>query len=112
MSQFNGPRRAAQRAALRWDVPPPHATRRLRGEIITVTAEVYTIAVDGTLRRNTQTCGSVGPDFERLEFQGAGHRLAAAEKPQAGLVREPARPKTTGDTPRSPNSSSTIFLAG
>jgi hypothetical protein len=65
-------------------------------EIITVAAKVYMIAGDGTLRNDTQASGSIGLDFERHEFRGAGRRLTAAEQLSTGSVREPARPETAG----------------
>jgi hypothetical protein len=73
-----------------------------------VATEVYRTTTDGTLGCNTQAGGSVGPDFERLEFQTV-RRLAAAEQPQAGSVWEPAYLETAGDTPWNLNSSSTTF---
>jgi hypothetical protein len=67
-------------------------------EIITAAAKVHAIAGDGTLRCGAQASNSVGPDFERLKFQGAGRRLAAAEQPRAGSVLEPSRPEMANDT--------------
>jgi hypothetical protein len=72
-------------------------------------AEVYATAADGTLRCDMMAGGSVGPDFDRLEFRGTGRRLAAVKRPQAGSVREPARPELAGDTPWNLTSSSTTF---
>jgi hypothetical protein len=63
-------------------------------------AKVHAIAGDGTLRCGAQASSSVGPDFERLKFQGAECRLAAGEQPRAGLALEPARPETASNTPR------------
>jgi hypothetical protein len=92
MSQLNEAGRAAQRAASRWDIPPPRASRRFERS--------HRTGADGTFRCDMQADVSSGPDFERLEFQGARRRLAAMRQPQDGSVLEPAHPEMAGDTPR------------
>jgi hypothetical protein len=44
-------------------------------EIITAAAKVHATAGNGMLHCGTQASSSVGPNFERLKFQGAGRRL-------------------------------------
>jgi hypothetical protein len=46
---------------------------------IMITAKVHTPACNGTLHFDTLASGSVAPNFERLKFRGARHRLAAVE---------------------------------
>jgi hypothetical protein len=81
----------------------------LEKEIITVATRVQATAGDGTLRCGTQASNSVGPDFERLKFQGARRRLVATEQPRASSVLEPARPETVGRILRELTSGSTTF---
>jgi hypothetical protein len=50
--------------------------------------------------QHTHADGSIGPDFERHEFRGAGRWLTAAEQLPAGSVRGSARPEIGDRTPR------------
>jgi hypothetical protein len=72
-------------------------------------AKVHATAGDGTLCCGAQASSSMGPDFERLKFQGAGCWLAAGEQPRAGSALEPARPETASNTPWDLTPRSTAF---
>jgi hypothetical protein len=65
-------------------------------KIIMIAAKIHAMAGDRTLHCDTLASGSMGPDFKRLKFQGAGRWLAVAEQPRAGSVLELARPETAG----------------
>jgi hypothetical protein len=64
-------------------------------KIIMIAVKVHMTVGDEMLHCGTRASNSVGPDFKRLKFRGARHRLAAAEQPQVSSVwsrRVPRRP--------------------